>query len=204
MRKKTEQKRQSIIDAAFHVFREQGFDQASMTDIAARSGASKATLYNYFESKEEMFAEIITSSATDAIRAAFSQLKSSGPVRDTLVAFGTHYLSAVLRPMALSLRRLVITESDRSGLGRAFYEQGPKHGWTALAEFLGTAMEDGQLTHANTEIATAHLRALYEAEFLDKCLLGVPVDISSPRVADAVKRAVDVFIAAYGTPKTKG
>ncbi|AQW32449.1 TetR/AcrR family transcriptional regulator [Ralstonia syzygii subsp. celebesensis] len=203
MRKKTEEKRQSIIDAAFHVFREMGFDQASMSDIAARSGASKATLYNYFSSKEEMFAEIMSGTAADEIREAFAQLKSSGPVADTLAAFGEHYVNAILQPSTLSIRRLAICEGDRSSLGRAFYEHGPKLGWAMLAEFLGEAMAAGALKRRNTEIAAAHLHALYEAEFVEMCLLGVPVDISPNRVAEGVARAVDVFMAAYGTSQAE-
>lgn len=203
MRKKTEEKRQSIIDAAFHVFREVGFDQASMSDIAARSGASKATLYNYFSSKEEMFAEIMSGTAADEIHEAFAQLKSSGPVADTLAVFGEHYLNAILRPSTLSIRRLAICEGDRSNLGRTFYERGPRIGWAMLADFLSEAMEAGMLKRRNTDIAAAHLHALYEAEFVEFCLLGVPVDISPDRIAEGVARAVDVFMAAYGAPRAE-
>ncbi|WP_390623164.1 hypothetical protein ACEQUB_p00343 (plasmid) [Ralstonia syzygii] len=72
-----------------------------------------------------------------------------------------------------------------------------------LAEFLGEAMEAGALKRRNTEIAAAHLHALYEAEFVEMCLLGVPVDISPNRVAEGVARAVDVFMAAYGTSQAE-
>ncbi|WP_084753978.1 helix-turn-helix domain-containing protein [Paraburkholderia tuberum] len=43
------------VDAALEVCSELGFGQASMSEIAARASVSKATLCNYFESKEEMF-----------------------------------------------------------------------------------------------------------------------------------------------------
>ena len=55
MKTKTESKRQAIIQAAAEVFREVGFDRASMSDIRERIGGSKATLYNYFPSKEKLF-----------------------------------------------------------------------------------------------------------------------------------------------------
>ena len=54
MRVKTEAKRQHIVDVAAQAFRELGFEGASMAEICARVGGSKATLYNYFASKEEL------------------------------------------------------------------------------------------------------------------------------------------------------
>ena len=59
MKTKTESKRQAIIQAAAEVFREVGFERASMSDIRERIGGSKATLYNYFPSKEKLFFEVM-------------------------------------------------------------------------------------------------------------------------------------------------
>ncbi len=55
MKTKTESKRQAILKAAADVFRDVGFERASMEEIRARIGGSKATLYNYFPSKEKLF-----------------------------------------------------------------------------------------------------------------------------------------------------
>jgi AcrR family transcriptional regulator len=59
MKTKTESKRQAILTAAAEVFREVGFERASMSEIRARIGGSKATLYNYFPSKEKLFCRLI-------------------------------------------------------------------------------------------------------------------------------------------------
>ncbi|MDE1181941.1 TetR/AcrR family transcriptional regulator [Paraburkholderia sp.] len=198
MRKKTEEKRQAIVDAAFEVFSEVGFEQASMSEIAARVGGSKATLYGYFESKEEMFFEVMIESAADEVKAAFALLKISVPARDTLTAFGKHYLMAILKPQLLSVRRLANHEGGRSPLGALFYERGPKVGWLMVAEYVQQAIAAGQLRECNVTVATAHLRALYEAELLELCLLGVSVDTSTRNISKVVQRAVDVFMAAYG------
>ena len=52
-------KRQQILAGARKVFHENGFDAASMNDIARVAGVSKGTLYVYFESKERLFLELI-------------------------------------------------------------------------------------------------------------------------------------------------
>src|SRR5260370_38125984 len=50
--------RRQIIEGARAVFLAQGFDAASMSDIARKAGVSKGTLYVYFKSKDELFEAI--------------------------------------------------------------------------------------------------------------------------------------------------
>ena len=45
-------KRRQIIQGARAIFLAQGFDAASMSDIARAAGVSKGTLYVYFDNKE--------------------------------------------------------------------------------------------------------------------------------------------------------
>src|SRR5438552_1112327 len=51
-------KRRQIMEGARAVFLDQGFDAASMGEIARRAGVSKGTLYVYFDSKEALFEAI--------------------------------------------------------------------------------------------------------------------------------------------------
>src|SRR5262249_22377170 len=57
-------KRRQIIEGARAVFLTQGFDAASMGEIARRAGVSKGTLYCYFQSKEELFAVVVQGSCS--------------------------------------------------------------------------------------------------------------------------------------------
>ena len=52
-------KRRQIVDGARAVFLSQGFDAASMNDIARAAGVSKGTLYVYFRHKEQLFEAIV-------------------------------------------------------------------------------------------------------------------------------------------------
>ena len=62
-------KRRQIIDGARRMFLAQGFDAASMNDIAREAGVSKGTLYVYFKSKEELFEAIVEEQCRRAGRA---------------------------------------------------------------------------------------------------------------------------------------
>ena len=48
-------KRESILSAAELQFSRYGFRRTSMQDIAKETGVSRASLYSYFENKEEIF-----------------------------------------------------------------------------------------------------------------------------------------------------
>jgi AcrR family transcriptional regulator len=63
-----ENKREAILNAAFTTFKHYGYRKTSMHDIATALGISRASLYSYFENKEDIFRCLsisITESAID-------------------------------------------------------------------------------------------------------------------------------------------
>ena len=60
--------RQQILDTALKRFTEHGFNDTSMEDIAAGAETSRATLYQYFESKEAIFIELMQSAGAALMR----------------------------------------------------------------------------------------------------------------------------------------
>jgi len=56
-----DEKQGMIIDAALEVFRERGYANARMADIARRAGVSYGLVYHYFGSKEVLFDLIVES-----------------------------------------------------------------------------------------------------------------------------------------------
>lgn len=66
------QNRQAILDAAREVFSELGYETATVRDIIRRTGLAAGTFYNYYRSKEEVFAAL----ADDGARRFAPILKS--------------------------------------------------------------------------------------------------------------------------------
>lgn len=56
---KGERTRQSIEEAAYELFLEQGYSATSMRQIAERAGIALGGIYNHFKSKDEIFQELI-------------------------------------------------------------------------------------------------------------------------------------------------
>jgi AcrR family transcriptional regulator len=57
------QRQQRVVTAALNELIERGYERVTMLAIASRAGASKETLYNWFGSKESLFAALIKANA---------------------------------------------------------------------------------------------------------------------------------------------
>jgi AcrR family transcriptional regulator len=201
MRVRTDAKRSDIMDVAASVFLEQGFARASMSEIAARLGGSKTTLYGYFRSKEELFVEVVVAEATKQLMPAFEELdENSADLRDALVPIGEKLVAFLLSPDAIAAYRMVMSEAGRSSIGQEFYMNGRQRGLESLSAFLERASKIGKIRPCDFVIAASHLLALFEAEFVPPVHFGIARPAPSRlEIRQATQRAVDVFLSAYGT-----
>jgi len=221
-RVKTEVRREAFLAAAGQVFQEAGFDQASMDEIAARVGSSKATLYRYFDSKETLFLELVLqlgneqggqmmallhrsggvpSGNQQPVEAVDTQalLDPSADVATVLTKFGQHVLKNFHTPQALGIVRMVIAASVNPEIGRMFYEQGPARAVKYLEQYFVRVIEAGRLRKADPHVAACHFYGLLESEVQQAGLFNVMTQLDDERIAVTVARAMDVFLRAYGS-----
>ena len=126
-------KRRQILEGARKVFLAQGFDGASMGEIAKVAGVSKGTLYVYFDSKESLF-EALTTEEKRGLAEVLFKLDAEDPdVRGVLTKLGLSYLRRMGKPEHVSSIRMVIGAAEKfPRLGQAFYEAGPCQGIARL------------------------------------------------------------------------
>ncbi len=72
--------RQKLLDAAEDVFAELGWHDASIVKITEAAGVSQGTFYLYFESKQELFEELVRD-LNRRVRAAMSEGAAGGTTR---------------------------------------------------------------------------------------------------------------------------
>lgn len=198
MRVKTEAKRQHIVDVAAQTFRELGFDGASMAEICNRVGGSKATLYNYFASKDELLFEVMSQSCETEFEAAHSAIDvASDDIGEALQKFGERFLGALYAPEMQANRHLAIASSGKTELGRLMYERGVRRSQALVSQVLAEAMQQGKLRIADPEVATRQLYALLEAELIDRFLFQLLGKVSPKEIRALTARAIAVFMAAY-------
>jgi AcrR family transcriptional regulator len=198
---KTEAKRRAILQAAAEVFGEVGFERASMSEIRARVGGSKATLYNYFPSKEKLFFEVMyQATESELVKITASLDSEAEDVRQELLRFGQKLLTALYSPEAIALRRVAIAESGQSDIGKVVFEGATLPMEKHVTEFLRRAMKRGGLRSADAKVAAMHLLSLLESELLQRVLLGVEVSLKPDSLKASVRRAVEVFLSGYQRP----
>lgn len=200
MRVRTEAKRESILETAAEVFMEMGFERASMSEIAARMGGSKATLYSYFPSKEELFFAVVHHKVGQEVEPAFQDLpsKADEEPRALLTRLGERLLVAVTAPEAIAVRRMVIAVASKSSIGQQFWQYGPQQLHDAMASYLERATEAGRLNVRDPSAAAQHILALFSSEIDWRWIFGLQNTFTRAEIKQAVARAVDVFLAAYG------
>lgn len=197
MRVKSEARRNGIVEAAMAVFLEKGFEAASMSDIAARAGGSKATLYSYFASKEELYVEVMDGRCSALFERAFGSLVFDGDLRSTLLAFACSLYAVLLTPDMLAVRRNILAQAGRTDIGRLFYQRGPEQGLRRLADFIGQQMTAGRLRRADPWATTLQLMALLDSDLTLRALLGVETLDDPAALERHLACGLDVFLRAY-------
>jgi AcrR family transcriptional regulator len=196
--KKSDSKRQAILDTAYRLFRAQGFDRTSVSEITAEVGGSKATIYSHFPSKEELFVACMMAAAENYMAGTLKHLNSSSAEPAVaLFDFGKSFLSFICSHEQLEVRRLMIAEARRSGTGKLFFDK-----ITVLrahvSAFMSACMASGTLRRDDPVLAADQLGALLEAEILEPLLLHVRGGSPDQKeIVLAARRAVTAFLRAY-------
>jgi len=195
-------KRRQIVEGAREIFLAQGFDAASMSDIARAAGVSKGTLYVYFANKEQLFEAIVQEQCVVHAEGVFDLDPNDRDVEATLTRLGTTYVEMLCRPDKASALRIVMAIADRMPeIGKLFYETGPAVGIAKLAAYLRAQNDAGVLAVDDLDIAAC--------QFMEACkaTLFVPVlfNFRAAPEPEAIQRVVGVavksFMRAYGVPQ---
>jgi AcrR family transcriptional regulator len=86
-----ELRREEIINAAEKMFITKGFDKTKMEEIAFEASLSKGTVYNYFDSKEQLYLAIANNAYQKLLEYTQKSIKRLNPGLNKLIAFGKAY-----------------------------------------------------------------------------------------------------------------
>ena len=199
---RSDRKRKALLLAATEVFLDKGYDSTSMDDVAAKAAVSKPTVYKYFSDKERLFAEIVratTGEIDELVRLVIETMARQTSVESGLILLARHFLTALMRPRVLRLRRLVMANADRfPDVGRSWYEQGFERVLATLAiSFQGLA--ERKLLHVDDPLLAAnHFVGLLLWIPINKAMFTGDHRSSPDELERFAVAAVRAFLAGYG------
>ncbi len=188
-----------VLEGARKVFIQDGFEGASVDDIARAAGVSKATLYSYFPDKRLLFAEVTRVETCRQADHALNSLNPNDPPEKALRIAGEHLMGFLTSELGVALLTLCSAESRRfPELGCQFYESGPQLVRNHLVAYLKEAVAAGQLQIEDMDLAADQFAELCKTTIMSRILCGVQTRFSQEELDRVLTGAVEMFMARYG------
>ncbi|WP_052208805.1 TetR/AcrR family transcriptional regulator [Croceibacterium mercuriale] len=194
-----QERRAAIVAAARQSFLAKGYAATSMSGLLKTLGGSKATLWSYFRSKEELFAAVIEDVTASFRQQIETDLLNPGDLEQTLVAFCRSFMARMTHPDGVATWRLVMAESSRfPEVGLIFYREAASQVERRLAGYLQQQIDAGRLRDEGALDMARLLMGMHKAG-LHRRLWGVEPADGADADADA-RRFVGYFLRLFAVP----
>lgn len=197
-RVRTEEKRDEIVRIASELFEKHGYDRCSMAALSERLGGSKATLYGYFPSKEDLLRAVIKCEVASEFDRVRDEFHKDADLRAGLIKLGLAYQRKRLSSLAVANIRSIVNQPSGSTLGKEFYDTVIRPAFESLAEQFRQLMDEGRLKRADPWVALMHWKGLNDQDLFERRIIGAisgPEDVDIEEVATL---AADAFLKLYG------
>ncbi len=112
-RQEAERRHRGLIETAFRLFVDKGWEGASIDEISRRAGVAKGFIYARYPDKAALFVGAIERLMEDAMGTLQVGEPLPDDVEEGLCAFGRRLFDLVLKPEALAFHRLFIAEAPK-------------------------------------------------------------------------------------------
>jgi AcrR family transcriptional regulator len=195
----------AIMRAARRVFARDGYSRASIDVIAGAADVSTRTIYNHFESKEQLFATVLETSATEVadgfVARVSTSVEGAPDLESGLVAIGaalagqaTNYSEHFAMVAQISAE----TPHFPAEVLDAWKEAGPLRVQREIERRLQGFADAGLLELSDPARATHHFVGLVTSELRTGSFYGAPA-LTDTEMTEIVTAAVRVFLNGYAT-----
>jgi TetR/AcrR family fatty acid metabolism transcriptional regulator len=182
---------EQILDAAAHLFAERGFHRTTTKDIAEAADVAEGTLYNYFETKNDLLFAILSRLSESELPQAGLVPGAVGPVQISAGDARQHFASL------LDLRRDYVEENSvmlqailseilaNAELRQRYAEQLLKPTLNGLEKELTLRIKLGQLHELDVPATARVLTSMWIGLFILQLLEGPKQQVEWDRLAQA-------------------
>ena len=191
-------KYEDVLGGAREIFLRDGFEGASVDDIARAAGVSKATLYSYFSDKRELFREVTRVECERMAETTLARIDFNAPPREVFTTAAHSLTRFLLSNFSLQMFRTCVAEAARfPELGQAFYQNGPEMGRARMVVYLKLASERGQLHDVDPDMIAEQFSELCRARLWSRAIFGVQTSFSEAEIDEVANHAVETVLARF-------
>jgi len=191
-------KYEDVLGGAREIFLRDGFEGASVDDIARAAGVSKATLYSYFSDKRELFREVTRVECERMAETTLARIDFNAPPREVFTTAAHSLTRFLLSNFSLQMFRTCVAEAARfPELGQAFYQNGPEMGRARMVVYLKLAIERGQLHDIDPDMIAEQFSELCRARLWSRAIFGVQTSFSEAEINEVANHAVETVLARF-------
>ena len=195
--KKREFRREAILESAYDLFLEKGYEATTLSDIVGRSGGSLATLYEMFEGKPGLLRALVSDRCSAISEAIDRAVSADQPPREALRQIAEYMFDKIIDPKGVALFKAALAQPE---LGRKLYEAGPANGQAKVAEYLARQVKQGHLAIEDPLQAAQMFFQMMFGHFHQRLLFGIPVKLSAAERARHFDTVLAAFLKIYGVP----
>lgn len=190
-----------IIDAAEAEFLEHGFSGASMDRISARAEVSKRTVYKHFESKENLFRQLIARHWAKCTAPLAVTYDPNRDIRDQLFELAEAEGRLLSSKDIMLTTRLVMSELLRQP-ELAEQNQEKTDFTAAFVKMLSDAAADGKLDLDDPKSAADEFLALIKGRAFWPVVFGAPV-VCEKEMKAIIQNSVDMMMSRYDAKRSR-
>ncbi|SDD26031.1 DNA-binding transcriptional regulator, AcrR family [Paracoccus isoporae] len=191
-----------VLEGARRVFMRDGYEGASVDDIAREAAVSKATLYSYFPDKKLMF-DAVFREELERERVDGKELVGLDLPVDQVLRFTGHLIANhAVSEFGSRTLRLAIAEAERfPGLAAEYYQLGPAALQKTLERQLRHWQKEGMLRDdiPDLNLAADSFIQLNTVRLKDRVMLTGRDSVDDVMIRRTVDNAVTMFLRAFGT-----
>ena len=188
-----------VLEGARKVFLRDGFEGASVDDIAREAAVSKATLYSYFPDKRLMFIEVFRAELSRDTADASALIDVDLPVEQVLPFIVQMISSQLTSDFGVRVYRVSVGEAERfPTLAQEYYDAGPGLLRSQLVRYLERCVQRGELVVEDLELAADQLIRLAGTTIHDRAIFLGRESVDRDMLRRVNRGAVAMFMAAYG------
>lgn len=187
-------RQQKFLETAEEMFLTQGYASTSVNEVVRLAGGSLVTLYRMFGNKLGLFEAVFRKKTMTFFNELEEGVVWSDDIERSLLGFGEHMQSVILRADGIAIYRLVLMENnaDQQEIQRIYYKYGPQVAIKMLASYLDKQAAADKIVIQDTYLAAAQFMEMIKGPFVNRLLFGEV--ISEKEVQSALVQGVQIFM----------